>query len=323
MCRRAFAAHGLWTARESADRRVTVRRNRGRNSAKRGGRRDSRLDGRALEESPLTQFVFDGVEVTFSESGRRVTSKYVPHPGEEPKQIVLTGMGRDLWTGHTRAFGHERDVVNGVYSVEGDRLVICMDPRQGAPAPPELQTTEGDGRLWIELRRMTDVETAAIARNALSPKRLVDRLDTDGDGFLTYREYAYRSEDAAFWNADRDGDDRLSPAEFQASRPGEPAETARAAFQAIDQNGDGQIRLGEFQKRPPADEPSAQGGPVTMPGAVVVRRVVPQISACQHPRGKDARKGTQEPLSSSSALAKSACAFSSSPIWSYTYPRDR
>jgi Ca2+-binding EF-hand superfamily protein len=342
-----------------------------------------------------------------------------------------------------------------------------MDPRQGAPAPPELKTTEGDGRLGIELRRMTDVEMAAIARNALSPKRLVDRLDadgdgglaleeyladwpgpqavkqgteafgsidrdddgrvtveelndktmkavfllldwnadgvltpneftasgsfrsapsararrvfdvtdrdddgalsfheytsrpaeswfikldanederlsraeytagnqglarvgrldrvftaidrngdgtispeefkdkpfevffvkldrdrddrlsfkeylrwkrtaeqvasakeefagkdTDGDGFLTYREYAYRSDDAAFWNADRDGDDRLSLAEFRASRPGQPEETAQAAFRAMDQNGDGQIRLGEFKRRPPADEPSTQG----------------------------------------------------------------
>ncbi len=81
--------------------------------------------------------------------------------------------------------------------------------------------------------------------------------DTDGDALLTFKEYAYRSSDVAFWKADQDGDDRLSPDEFKAGRPSETVDQLEAAFKAIDQNGDGKISLAEFNDRAAADKPDA------------------------------------------------------------------
>jgi uncharacterized protein (TIGR03067 family) len=74
--------------------------------------------------------------------------------------------------------------------------------------------------------------------------------DADGDGLLTFREYAYRSADAAFWKADQDGDDRLSLDEFKATRPTQAADEAEADFKALDRNGDARISLEESQARP-------------------------------------------------------------------------
>ena len=42
------------------------------------------------------------------------------------------------------------------------------------------------------------------------------REDEDEDGFLSFREFAYRAADANFWTADQDGDWSLSLDEFKA-----------------------------------------------------------------------------------------------------------
>ena len=186
----------------------------------------SRLGGKALEESPLSRFEFHGIEVTFSENDQRITSKYALHPEKEPKGLALTGFGDELWEGHTRAFEQDHNLINAVYSIEQDRLVICMAPRLGAAAPTELETKEGDGLLLVQLRRMSEAEIAAIRRSSRPAKQLVDGLDADHDEQLTIEEFT---------------SDWPTP---QAAKQG------REVFQLIDQDGDGMVTVDELKSKP-------------------------------------------------------------------------
>ena len=244
----------------------------------------SRLGGKALEESPLSRFEFHGIEATFSENGRRMTSKYALHPEKEPKGLALTGLGRELWTNHTRAFEQDRNLMNAIYSIEQDRLVICMDPRLGAPAPTELETKEGDGRLLVQLRRMSEVEIAAIQRSLRPAKQFVNHLDEDQDEQLTIEEFtsdwptpqAAKQGTEVFQLIDQDGDGKvtvdelkskpkraifllrdfnadglLSPSEFSLGLVRSPSPArAQRIFELMDQDNDGAMSFKEYRDRP-------------------------------------------------------------------------
>jgi len=206
----------------------------------------ARLGGTIIEESPLSRFVFHGIEVTFSEKDQRITSRYVLHPDKDPKELVLTGVARQMWK-DTRSFEQDRNLANAIYSIEQNRLVICMDPRPAAPAPTELKTNEGDGRLLIELRRMSEVEIAAIARNELPAKEYVNRLDTNDDEHLSIEEFtadwpapeAVKQGTEVFQIIDRDGDDKMTVDELK-SKP------MRAVYLLMDLNADGVLTFREF-----------------------------------------------------------------------------
>jgi uncharacterized protein (TIGR03067 family) len=223
----------------------------------------ARLGGKPMEESPWSRFEFHGTEVTFSEKGQDLASKYALDPEKEPKGLTLTGVSRDMWKGHTREFGRDRSLVSAVYSIEPERLVICMDPRPGAPAPTELETKEGDDRMLVELRRMSDVEIAAIERSSQSAKQLVDRLDADHDGQLTLEEFtsdwptpeAAKQGTEVFQVVDQDGDGKVTVDELN-SKP------MRAIFLLMDFNADGAWSPGEFSL-----------GPVSSASAARTRRV--------------------------------------------------
>ncbi len=108
-----------------------------------------------------------------------------------------------------------------------------------------IKYTNADGKLnadeftlWI-----SGPDQKAAARELFVKK--------DEDGLLAFKEFAYRPADEDFWNADKDGDDRLSPDEFKALRPAADAERPGAIFESIDTNGDGQICLAEFKTRAP------------------------------------------------------------------------
>jgi len=244
----------------------------------------SRFGGMATEKSLWSRFEFDGIEVTVSEEGQRITSKYALHPEKQPKGLALTALGHELWKNHTRAFEQDRNLMNAVYSIEQDRLVICMDPRLGVPAPTELETKDGDGRLLVELRRVSKVKVAALRRNSRSAKQLVDWLDVDHDeqltldeftsdwptpaaaararqvfefvdqdkdGRVTIEEYGKRPHQATFLLLDLDLDEKLTFDELSSGPLGNiPPNRRRRIFELTDKNHDGTLAQGEYVARP-------------------------------------------------------------------------
>ena len=106
-----------------------------------------------------------------------------------------------------------------------------------------------DGKLSLQefTNPQRTPEQVAAAEKQLAQK------DSDGDGSLSFKEYAFRGEDEEFWEADQNGDNRLNRAEFEVSRIWTTVGDWRAAFRPLDQNGDDNISLWEFQNRPHAD----------------------------------------------------------------------
>jgi len=93
----------------------------------------------------FTHFVFDGGRVTVKEKTQSLETEYTLDIAKEPKGLVLS-------TFTSRA----RRPVNGVYSLEGETLVICLALKRNAPAPTELETKQGDSRLLIKLQRASE-----------------------------------------------------------------------------------------------------------------------------------------------------------------------
>lgn len=102
-----------------------------------------RLGGKALEVAPGCRFTFKGTEVTVVEKTGSIKSRYALDARKQPKGITLSAISRS-----------SKPSVNGAYSLEKVTLVICLALQPNAPVPTELETTEGDGRLLVTLRRM-------------------------------------------------------------------------------------------------------------------------------------------------------------------------
>lgn len=102
-----------------------------------------RINGELLEKAPLSKFVFTGDRLAVSEGQRTIQTEYVLDAAKQPRQLLLSGL-----------LGSSGRSVRAVYSLQADELVICIDPRPGAPAPGELETKQGDGRMLIELKRI-------------------------------------------------------------------------------------------------------------------------------------------------------------------------
>ncbi len=104
-----------------------------------------RLGGKALEIASLSRFTFEGAEVTVVEKTKSIKSRYSLDVRKEPKAFTLWALS-----------SQSKARVRGAYSLEKDMLVLCLALQPNAPAPNVLETTEGDGRLLITLRRMPD-----------------------------------------------------------------------------------------------------------------------------------------------------------------------
>ncbi len=114
-----------------------------------------RLSGKPLEKAPLSEFVFSKQKVTIREAAQAIRegaqaiqTDYTLDAAKKPKQLLLSSL-----------LGITSRAVRAVYSLEADTLVICLDPRPGAPAPGELETKQGDGRLLATLKRVTPTRT--------------------------------------------------------------------------------------------------------------------------------------------------------------------
>ncbi|HUT93717.1 MAG TPA: M56 family metallopeptidase [Thermoguttaceae bacterium] len=136
-----------------------------------------------------------------------------------------------------------------------------LDFEEFSDNPQEVLFTksdiDADGKLSFQefaARKGTPEEVAA-AKKAFSQK------DSDGDGSLSFKEYAFRGEDAEFWKADQNGDNRINREEFEVSRIWTTAGDALAAFGSFDRNRDDTISLSEFRSRPDSTRPNAANDP--------------------------------------------------------------
>ena len=76
------------------------------------------------------------------------------------------------------------------------------------------------------------------------------RLDRNGDGRITVREYCFGRTNAKYWAMDRDGDMAVSVEEFAAARYADTLSRPEAAFKALDLNQDGVFCIAEYRRRP-------------------------------------------------------------------------
>jgi len=112
-----------------------------------------KLGGKSLTNAPLSRFVFEGISVTIVEKTKSLKTAYTLDMATEPKGIRLSALSSS-----------SKVPVDGVFSVEDDALVICIELAREAPAPNKLETKEGDRRLLVTLRRKTETEAAEINR---------------------------------------------------------------------------------------------------------------------------------------------------------------
>ncbi len=99
------------------------------------------FDGKPITKNQPTTLVFTPGALAFEE-GRKLVMSYTIDPSATPSRIALIarqhGVGR---------------LLNGIYSLEEDRLGLCLNPHTNAPPPESLQSKTGDGLLWMELQR--------------------------------------------------------------------------------------------------------------------------------------------------------------------------
>lgn len=103
------------------------------------------LSGKSLGEASFGQFVFDDASVTIKEKTKSIKTGYTLDATKGPKGLVLSALSSRV-----------KRPVNGVYSLEGDTLVICLALQPDAPAPTKLETKDGDSQMLIKLQRASE-----------------------------------------------------------------------------------------------------------------------------------------------------------------------
>ena len=156
----------------------------------------------------------------------------------------------------------------------------AVQPASGDPADRELPAETDEIVVTPERRAFTQEDTTVW-------KYLAEKYDGDGDGAVALREYD-RSE-RSFKRLDRDGDGRLTEKDFEeAGRmqvyvtrmmlmrhfqddddPGAlTVEEMQAAFDRHDSDGDGQIDEAELKAARASFQPRGKGGPRPMPAGM-------------------------------------------------------
>ena len=197
------------------------------------------LGGKSLASAPLSRFDFEGLGVTIVEKAQFLKTAYTLDVAKEPKGIRLSALSSSSKT-----------PVGGVYSIEDDILTICIGLDPEASAPSELETKEGDRRLLVTLRRMTETEAAAIKRTGQIREEYFETLDKDGDDHVVLDELlidyptpkAVEQGSETFSLLDKNRDDRLSLNEFKTP-------PRKVYFLELDINADGGLSEKEFSAR--------------------------------------------------------------------------
>jgi len=105
------------------------------------------LSGKSLKRASFSHFVFEDARVTIKERTESHETEYTLDLTKEPKGIVLSAISSQA-----------RKPTNGIYSLEGETLVICLALQRNAAAPTELETKAGDSRLLVRLQRSSEKE---------------------------------------------------------------------------------------------------------------------------------------------------------------------
>ncbi|WP_461507485.1 DUF1349 domain-containing protein [Rhodopirellula baltica] len=102
----------------------------------------TRASGEDLVEGPISEFRFDGGDVSFVIQGERTEVDFMLDIESEPNGFTMSS----LTVGAT-------DPVHGNYELNEDQLVLCLSLPPGTPAPQELGSSPGDGRILMTLKR--------------------------------------------------------------------------------------------------------------------------------------------------------------------------
>ncbi|TWU09768.1 hypothetical protein Poly21_55130 [Allorhodopirellula heiligendammensis] len=105
----------------------------------------TRVDGQDVAVSPISEFTFDGGKVSFSINGERMQVDYSLNLKSSPRGFTMSSLTPDA-----------TQPVNGVIALHDGTLIICLSMPPGSPAPRELATQNGDGRLLMALERKPD-----------------------------------------------------------------------------------------------------------------------------------------------------------------------
>ena len=102
---------------------------------------DRQVNGKPITKGPVTRLIVTPGTLTLREKTSLVVS-YTVDPTTTPNRITLIprkhGVGQ---------------LLNGVFSLDGDTLTLCLNPKLNGPAPDSLESVEGDGYLLLKLQR--------------------------------------------------------------------------------------------------------------------------------------------------------------------------
>lgn len=204
-----------------------------------------RLGGKPMEKAPLSRLTFVDAILTITEEKQGSQAEYSLDIAKRPKRLLL-------WNNQDRTTVVRRLL----YSLEGDTLVVCVNPSPESPAPTELNIDRGDGLALVTLKRVTaewsnTAADLALAKNASpwSPQKQFEVLDGNEDSGLTIDEFtadrawtkSIEQATEVFELSDRDRDGRLTLAEFT-FRP------RKAVYLSRDTDGDGVLSIKEFRQ---------------------------------------------------------------------------
>jgi hypothetical protein len=53
-------------------------------------------------------------------------------------------------------------LLNGIFSLVGNTLTLCLNPTLNGPVPDTLETTEGDGHILLKFQRMEEEKSRVM-----------------------------------------------------------------------------------------------------------------------------------------------------------------
>lgn len=101
-----------------------------------------RVNGKPMADPSKTSLAIRPGQFVLAEGTRSVVATCVVDSASSPKTIAV----------YMRS-GLALNRLNWAYSLSGDDLTLCVTPKPGAAPPTELESTEGDGRMLLNLVR--------------------------------------------------------------------------------------------------------------------------------------------------------------------------
>ncbi len=157
-----------------------------------------------------------------------------------------------------RAHHKTRDVTSREFAAyDRDKNRVLTPAETATPAYPlPFYERDVNGDMCVLLEEFVGSGVTDKVRQNRS--RDFGRLDRNGDGRMTVREYCYSQTNAKYWGMDRDGDMKVSEEEFLTAKHAQTLPDPAAAFQALDRDHDGLLCIAEYKNRP-NDMPSVFG----------------------------------------------------------------